>query len=356
MPDFFLYGATGYTGRRIAREAVERGLRPMLGGRSRESLQKLARELNCEFLTVGLDDPTVLAQSLGGARIVLHCAGPFSKTAPSMIAACLTAKAHYLDITGEIDVIERAANRDAAARAAGVTIMPAVGFDVVPTDCLAAFLAADLPDATHLALAFHGSGEVSPGTAKTAIAGAIIGGRARVDGKIVGVPFAWKTRTVPFADQPREAQTIPWGDVASAFYTTGIPNIETYLAMRPRDATRMRRLSFIAPLLRIPGVLGLLQSLIGRATKGPDDAELRDGRTEVWGEVRNAAGRTISRTLTTPNAYRLTVLSAVAAVERVLAGNVSHGFQTPARALGKEFVLSLPGVHLGPTKSTTKTG
>jgi short subunit dehydrogenase-like uncharacterized protein len=353
MPDFFLYGATGYTGRRIAREAVERGLRPMLGGRSRESLEKLARELNCEFLTVGLDDPAVLAQSLDGVRIVLNCAGPFSKTAPPMIAACLAARAHYLDITGEIDVIEHAATQDAAAGAACVTIMPAVGFDVVPTDCLAALLAADLPDATHLALAFYGSGEVSPGTAKTAVEGAITGGRARIDGKIASVPFAWKSRTVPFADKPRDAQTIPWGDVASAFYTTGIPNIETYLAMSPRDATRMRRLSYIAPLLRIPGVMGLLQNLVGRMTPGPDDAELRDGRTEVWGEVRNVAGRIISRTLTTPNAYRLTVLSAVAAVERLLQGNVPVGFQTPACALGKEFVLSLPDVHLGPTKSTT---
>jgi short subunit dehydrogenase-like uncharacterized protein len=344
--NWLIYGANGYTGRLIAREAARRGLKPILAGRDVAKVDELARQLDCPSRVFALDDDVALRVALQDATVVLNCAGPFSKTAPAMIAGCLQRRASYLDITGEIDVIEHAAKQDAAAREAGVSLIPAVGFDVVPTDCLAALLADEMPDATHLALAFHGSGAMSPGTLKTAAEGSVYGGRARIDGRITPVPFAWKTRSIPFADGLREAQTIPWGDVASAFHTTGIPNIETYLAMPPADAARMRRMNHFAFLLRMPFVLRFVQAQIAKHVHGPDDAELANGRTEIWGEVRNDAGRTVSMTLTTPNAYRLTALSAVAAVERVLEGNVPVGFQTPARAFGPEFVLSLPGVTL----------
>jgi short subunit dehydrogenase-like uncharacterized protein len=283
-------------------------------------------------------------------KVVLNCAGPFSKTAARLIDACLEVGASYLDITGEIDVIECAARHDAEAKAAGVAVIPAVGFDVVPTDCLAAMLHDALPDATHLTLAFTGTGVMSPGTLKTALEGIPHGGRVRRDGRIEPVPALWKTRTIPFPGGVREAVTIPWGDVASAFYTTGIPNIETYLAMPPRELARMRRMQWFAPLLKLPFVLRAVQSYVAKQVRGPDDAELATGRTEIWGEVRNAAGRTLTATLTTPNAYRLTVLTAVAAVERVLKSETAPGFQTPARAFGKEFIATIPGVAVrGPS-------
>lgn len=344
MSEFLIYGANGYTGRLIAREAAARGMKPTLAGRDAFQVEALAKELKLPSRVFALGDLASKIELLQGVRVVLNCAGPFSQTAPAMIAACLRAKVSYFDITGEIDVIEHAAGRDHSAREADVSLIPAVGFDVVPTDCLAAMLKEKLPDAMHLALAFHGTGAMSPGTLKTAVEGSVHGGRARINGHIVPVPFAWKTQTVTFADGPREAQTIPWGDVASAFYTTGIPNIETYMALPRRDAARMRRLNRFSFLLGLPFVLNFVQSQIGKRVRGPNIVELNKGRTEVWGEVRNAAGRTISMTMTTPNAYRFTALSAVAAVERVLQGGIAPGFQTPARAFGAEFVLSIPGV------------
>lgn len=346
MSEWLLYGANGYTGKRIAREAVSRGLTPIVAGRDPATIEALADELWCEARTFGLDESADVAAGLRGVKVVLNCAGPFSRTAAPLIEACLQVGASYLDITGEIDVIEHAATCDAAARAAGVTVLPSVGFDVVPTDCLAAMLHDALPDATHLTLAFTGTGVMSPGTLKTALEGIPRGGRVRRNGRIERVPALWKTRTIPFAGGSREAVTIPWGDVASAFYTTGIPNIETYMAMPPRELTRMQRLQWFTPLLKIPFVLRAVQGYVAQHVRGPDDAELATGRAEVWGEVRNAAGRTVTATLTTPNAYRLTALTAVAAVERSLQGNVASGFQTPARAFSKEFVTTIAGVEL----------
>lgn len=352
MPEFLIYGANGYTGRLIAREAVSRGLSPIVAGRNQTEIAKLADELKCESRTFRLDDRAETLDGLRSVRVVLNCAGPFARTAAPLIDACLQVGASYLDITGEIDVIEQAATFDAAARAAGVTICPAVGFDVVPTDCLAAMLHEALPDASHLTLAFTGTGVMSPGTLKTALEGIPRGGRVRREGRIERVPALWKTRTVPFLGGPCTAVTIPWGDVASAFHTTGIPNIDTYMAMPPRELARMRRMQWFTPLLKMPFVLRAVQRYVAKHVRGPDDAELASGRAEAWGEVRNAAGRTLTATLTTPNAYRLTVLTAVAAVERVLNNATTSGSLTPARAFGKEFITTIPGVEVcGPTET-----
>jgi len=344
MSDWLLYGANGYTAKLIAREAKLRGLWPILAGRDRKTIEPLARELGFEHRIFGLDDAATTAKQLAGVKLVLNCAGPFVRTAPPLIAGCLAAKASYLDITGEIDAIEHAARSDDAARAAGVSIIPSVGFDVVPTDCLAAMLKADMPDATYLALAFTGSGVVSPGTAKTMLESMPHGGRMRIEGRIVGVEPGGRTRTIPFPSGPKPCTAIAWGDVASAFHSTAIPNIETYTMMGKGGGRRMR---LLAPLLKLPPAMALARWFVDRTIHGPNEEELRTGRSEIWGEVRNAAGDVRTGTLTTPNGYRLTVLTSLAAVERTLNGGISPGFQTPSRAFGKDFVLAIPGVTYG---------
>src|SRR3954449_4542055 len=228
-PVWMIYGANGYTGELIAREAVRRGQKPILGGRNAEKLATLANELGLESRAFPLDAP-----QLDGIEAVLHCAGPFVHTSAAMVRACIAAGAHYLDITGEIPVFESImAMTDDAARA-GVTLIPGVGFDVVPTDCLAAMLAARRPGATELELAFYSPGaEISRGTLKTMIESIGDGGAIRENGKIVRVPPAFDAKEIPFSIAPRMAMTIPWGDVSTAFHTTGIPNIRVYTAASP---------------------------------------------------------------------------------------------------------------------------
>ena len=205
-----IYGATGYTGRLIARHAVELGLRPTLAGRNEERVAKLAGELNCPSLTFPVASASQLSDRLRGFSAVLNCAGPFSQTARPMMEGCIAAGVDYLDITGEIDVIEFAASLSERAKQAGVALIPAVGFDVVPSDCLAAMLAQRLPGAQKLELAFTALGGMSPGTTKTMIEALPSGGRARIDGAIRRVPIAWKTMEVPFRHRKLMAVSIPW--------------------------------------------------------------------------------------------------------------------------------------------------
>src|SRR4029079_7283209 len=114
------------------------------------------------------------------------------------------------------------------------------GFDVVPTDSVAAMLKQKLPDASQLVLAFEAGGGPSPGTARTSVAGLAQGGRARRNGELVEVPLAWKVREFERDGKRRSAMTIPWGDVYTAFVSTGIPNIETYMAVSPKTISRTR--------------------------------------------------------------------------------------------------------------------
>lgn len=344
MLPFLLYGANGYTGELIARRAVRRGVKPVLAGRNREAIERLAAELACEHRVFALDaaDAVGAAAHLAGVSAVLNCAGPFAATGVPMMEACLHAGVHYLDITGEIAVIEAAAARGDRARERGITLLPAAGFDVVPSDCLAAMLATELPGATHLQLGFAAIGRMSRGTAKTALEGLADGGRARIDGKIARIPAAWKMREIPFRSGKRLAMTIPWGDVASAYYSTGIPNIEVYIAAPKRQITWMRRLRWAVPLLRLGPIKRLLRRAIEKQPPGPTEDQRRRGRSSLWGLVRDAGGREVSGTLETMEGYELTMHTALESVQRVAAGQVSPGFQTPSLAFGKDYILHFP--------------
>jgi short subunit dehydrogenase-like uncharacterized protein len=341
---WLLYGANGYTGELIAREAVRRGMRPVLAGRSRPKIEKLAAELNCPSAVFDLDDHTALVKSLQDVAAVLHCAGPFSQTARSMMQACLATHIHYLDITGEISVFELAHGVHEKALRAGVMLCPGVGFDVVPTDCVALKLKLAMPDATHLALGFDSNSGFSKGTAKTAIESAGAGSLIRRDGRIVEVPLASQTRRIDFGAGERLAVGIPWGDVSTAYYTTGIGNIEVFTASSSKGIKRMRRANLLRPILRRRWTKALLKLAVERRVRPPDQAQRDNNPSFVWGEVRNAGGKTLTAKLRTLNGYALTVASSLGIMtEILLADSPPAGFTTPGLLVGPDFVSTLPG-------------
>jgi short subunit dehydrogenase-like uncharacterized protein len=257
---------------------------------------------------------------------------------------------HYLDITGEIAVFEHCAAQHARAADAGVVVLPGVGFDVVPSDCLAATLHEALPSATSLELAFAGSGtrgaRISRGTAKTMLEGIDQGGAVRRDGRIERVPLVWRTRRVAFRDRERDTASIPWGDVATAFHSTGIPNIVVYTAMARRQISALKVARFLTPLVRLATVKRALARRIERSVPGPDEEARRTGQTQLWGRVTDATGRSVEGTLVTPEAYRLTAETAVESARRVAAGAVRPGFRTPSLAFGANYIAEFGGCDL----------
>lgn len=340
---WMIYGANGYTGELIAREAARRGLKPVLAGRRRESVEALARTLGLEARAFGLDDAAALAEHIKGHALVLNCAGPFSATAAPMMEACLRARAHYLDITGEIAVFEHAQSLNDRARDAGVVLCPGVGFDVIPTDCVAAALKAALPDATHLALGFDSRSGFSPGTAKTSVEGLAQGGKVRRDRKIVTVPLAYEVRRIDFGDGEKDAMTIPWGDVSTAYHTTGIPNIQAFIPGSPRMIANARRANYVRPLLGLQWVQKLLKAHIAKTVEGPNEEKRAQMPTFVWGEATNARGEKKTARIRTANGYSLTITGSLAVVEHLTAARPAGGAYTPARLVGPDLVTRLPG-------------
>jgi len=343
--NWMIYGANGYTGRLTAAEAVRRGMQPVLAGRSEASVSPLATELGLEYRVFSLDDPTGLRQAISGMKLVLHCAGPFSISSEPMASACLAQRVHYLDITGEISVFAALHLLHEQAQRNDVVLIPGSGFDVVPSDCLAASLVNALPAATRLQLAFEAGGGPSPGTAKTSIEGLKNGGCVRKEGRLKRVPLAWKTRKIPFAHAERTGVTIPWGDVYTAYVSTGVPDIEVYISVPPSAIANLRRMRWFQSLLGLGPVQSFLKKRIEKNVSGPTDQGRNESDAQLWGEVTSADGRTVQATMTTPNGYDLTVSASLGIVEFLLANDVEGGFYTPSLLMGADYAASLPGVE-----------
>lgn len=342
---WMIYGANGYTGELIARAAAKRGLKPILAGRSTEKIKPLAEELELEARIFSLDKPETVKQALKDISLVLHCAGPFSKTSAPMLEGCIAAKTHYLDITGEISVMEHAHHPDQAKRAkgAGVVLCPGVGFDVIPTDCVASKLKELLPDATSLSLGFHSGSKVSPGTVKTMIEGLGSGSLKRINGKITKSELGKDRREIDFGQGTRSAISIPWGDVSTAYYTTGIPNIDTWVPMPEFLITATSFLDIIQPIMDKPAVKTALKKLADQFISGPDEETRKKQPTFIWGEAKNSHGVIKTVRIQTANVYTVTIEGALASVQYLLEKQPEGGSYTPAVLFGSELVEELSG-------------
>src|SRR5215211_3261925 len=263
MNNFLIYGSYGYTGQLIVARAVQEGLRPLLAGRNEKKLRLQAERYNLDCRAFPLNESAKLDSALLEVDAVLHCAGPFVHTFRQMAEACLRTKRHYVDISGEIPGFEALAAMDRQAKEAGIMLLPGAGFDVVPSDCLAAHLKRRLPSATHLQLFVRGVGAgVSRGTAKSGIENMHRGGMIRRAGQLTQVPAAWSVREQDFGRGPVKVVSIGWGDVSTAYYSTGIPDIETYFAFPGMYINFLKMMRVIGPLLYNRPVKNLLKFMI----------------------------------------------------------------------------------------------
>jgi len=344
---WMIYGAYGYTGRLIAALATERGELPILAGRDERRLRDLGERLELEHRAFGLGDPAAVRHGLDGIDAVAHCAGPFSSTAEPMVTACIDTGTHYLDITGEVDVFESVLARADEARSAGICLLPGSGFDVVPTDCLAGLLARALPEATRLELALKVGGGVSPGTAKTAMESLGSAARARVGGAIAAVPSDRRRRQVTFADGPATVFALTWGDVSTAYRSTGIGDIVVYAALPAVVGAITGVAQMAGPATRSPLVQGIFKRLVARLP-GPSAKARSEGHAQIWGQVTDRNGTRVQGTVTTLNAYDLTADAVIRVAQMVTAGKVEPGAHTPAQAFGPDFVRELDGATVHP--------
>ncbi|WBU62974.1 saccharopine dehydrogenase family protein [Paracoccus aerodenitrificans] len=353
MTDLMVYGAYGYSGELVVRELVRRGRKPVIAGRSADKLIPLAQELSLPHRAFDVTDAT---EALQGIKTLLNCAGPFAKTAAPLVDTCLAQSIHYIDITGEIPVFTYCHQRAEQARKAGVILCPGAGFDVVPTDCLAAELKSRIPNAETINLAFSFGTKPSIGTATTALEAIQQGGRIRRDHELKPVGNAYRLRRIPFPSDTLWTATLPWGDVYTSGISTGVPNGMVYAAL-PLPAGILTKLtSPIRSLFGKPFVKSRLEKLIRKNfSGGPDDQARAEERTEFWGEAIAPGGKRLEMHFSAPNVYSLTVDAAVG----ITCWCHDHegdtaGYFTASMLMGKEFISTLTDVS--PMTEVTQAG
>jgi short subunit dehydrogenase-like uncharacterized protein len=347
LPPFLLYGANGFTASLIIDLAATYGLQPILAGRNEAKIKALAHQHGLLYRIADVADAKTFDEMLQGMPVVLNCAGPFSRTALPVQQACLRTQTHYLDITGEIAVFEQGIALHKEAKTRNIMLMSGVGFDVVPTDCMALYLKQRLPDATHLQLAFSTSGgKVAHGTAITAVESLGAGGMVREQGQLRAVPTAHKTLQVPFtSDKYTSCMAIPWGDLSTAYYTTSIPNIETYMAASPATIQLAKLSNYMNWLIGNKWFKGLIKRRIDQSINAPDKAGPEGVCAFVFGKLWNESGVSVQARLIVPEAYSLTALTALTITKKVISGNWKQGFQTPAGLYGSELILEIGGTY-----------
>ena len=324
MKTLLIYGATGYTGRMIAKQAKDAGLNFVIAGRNKEKLDELAKTLDVRAHAFALDDAGALPRHLDGITVVLNCAGPFAHTSESLMRACIIQGVHYLDITAEINVYRLAESLHDLASTARVMLLPGVGWDVVPTDCLAVTIAEKVHEPVRLRIALQVSGSMSQGSAFSV--GEIIsaGLLARVNGELTTKTDA-KTDFFDFGEGKVECAPLSFGDLVTAWHSTGIPNIEMYVHVSG-DAFPSGDLS------RLPD--------------GPSQEERAGNVARAVVEMTGVDGDIHHAVIETVNGYSYTPLAAVEAARRVLSGTSQPGFQTPAKVFGADFALSIQGTRI----------
>jgi len=346
VSNFLIYGSYGYTGQLIVELTVKEGMRPILAGRDEKKLRVQAKKYDLEYRVFSLDETDKLDSALLEVNTVLHCAGPFVLTYRQMAEACIRTKRHYVDISGELEGFEALTKMSKDAKKANIMLMPGGGFDVVPSDCLAAYLHEKLPTATHFRLFIRGiGGGVSRGTARSGAENMHRQGRIRKDGKLTQVPPAWQVLEQDFGRGPVRVVSVGWGDVSTAYYSTKVPNIETYFAF-PRFVIQFLKLSrYIGPLVYSRPVRNLLKWIIGIVIpSGPSRKQNETGFSLMVAEMRDE-NQTVRAKLRTPEGYRCTALTTVEIMKRISNGDLKTGFQTPSLAYGAEFIMQFDGVE-----------
>jgi saccharopine dehydrogenase (NAD+, L-lysine-forming) len=343
-----LYGATGFTGRMLAARLARAGIDLMLGGRDPAKLAGVADVVERPFRAFGLDRPAPIEAAVGDVNVVLNAAGPFTETAPAMMDACVRRGVHYLDLAGEWSVFSRAQDLSPAAAAAGVMLMPGVGFTLVASDCLMALAVDRAPGAAFLRVGLSRPLVMSRGTAVAA--GRLFEPWAltRRGGALCASPLGERTHEFDFGFGLTEAVAVSMPDVVAGQHSTGIGDIEFYCEAGWVTRLAMRSAALIAPWTerRAWDRVAELASLAWPSD--PPAEALESAGFVLVVEATDRWRRKKSVRMRTMDGYSVTAFTAPEIVRRVLSGAVAPGFQTPAGLYGGELILDLGCAYLEP--------
>lgn len=339
LNQIMVYGANGYTAQLIIKDLLKLNVKPVLAGRNKNYIEEVANQFNCQHRIFSVDDESKILENLSGINTLLNCAGPFKYTAKKLIDACLSTKVNYLDIEGEIDVLESIRLYDEKAKGKGIVILPSVGFDVVPTDILAKKLSEKMPDATSLKIGLKNEkGGVSRGTWLTTFEMLGVPGKIRKDGQIIDSIIGEKTFSIKQNGFKFYGISIPWADVYSAYYSTGIPNVGVYMYFPPALSFLRGLSKLLQKIFSNQSIKKTFSNIVIRSKFGPNKKEREKSTSIIIEKLSNDKGDSITEAYRFIDGYCLTASSASNITIRVNNGEVEPGVKTPSLAVGSDFI------------------
>lgn len=339
-----IYGVTGYTGHLIIKEALAKGIAFTIAGRNAEKIQSLAVEFNLPSLSFGLDDQAVIIRNIRPFSLVLNVAGPYSYTTKPMAEACLEAGVHYVDLCGELDLLDWFHSQHDRALEKKVALVGGAGFNHTPTNCVAGKLHEFMPDATHLELAVHlGGGSISHGTMSSMILLLGESGTFRKNGILQSEPLGKKRQTIDFGVGIKNCISIPWGDINASWYSTKISNIRTYTSASFLAWLLLKGQFLLNPVLRSTWFRKQLQHWADRKFTGPSHSEIKLIKTRIYGKVWNDSGQEKELLVECAESYIFSARSAIKIVQRMMENPGICGYKTPAQILNFEDFMSITG-------------
>ncbi len=331
-----VYGAGGHTGRAIVARAKGRGLDVVVAGRPSAALAQLAQSAQCEMRTAPIGDAQALANLVQDIGVVINAAGPFAVTASPMVAACVGAGCHYLDINGEIDAYEFVADWGPDAVEANVVLVPGAGYCVVASSVLLAGLLATIaaPAApVKVRIAFAGGPASSVGSIRSLYTALYPGVTVVRDRELTSVPIGAVERALDFKGSLArvDCTAISVADTCAALFDAppSVRQIESYV-----EGTLLVRAAFEASgrltrLSKVQPWKWLVEQGVGRWPATPDTGV--DTRASVLVEVEDPWRQTVQVVHDTPSTYAFTAVAVVAAAQFLLAAQAPPpGFHTPA--------------------------
>ncbi|KAK8097753.1 uncharacterized protein PG998_013239 [Apiospora kogelbergensis] len=339
MARIMIYGANGYTGRLASEHAKTLDIPLILAGRSEAAIAHVAASLNAPHRVFDLTGPSLTVSVLKdeNVKVLLNCAGPFALTAEPLIAACIEAGVHYLDISAELGSYQLALDRAGAAEKANVMLLPGCGGSVAMLGCLAAHAVRNIQSPTRIDIALRVAGPMSRGSVASAAGSSMAGVKClqRLDNALL----PWSQQDGGSKESAGGQFDFDNGDGLVSCFPLTLPDLIT--VGKSTGVANIRTFACVGG----PGAMSFPDE--GKIIKDGPTAEEREASPyHAAVTVTDADGGIGRAVLHTVNGYTFTAMASVEAARRVLAGEVKAGFQTPAMLFGKNFVETIAGSRL----------
>lgn len=254
-----LFGATGYTGTRVAARLEREGLPFRIAGRSVERLQSLSSQLSSrpDWIVADSADPQMIPALFNETTLLINCVGPFTDLGERVVRQAAVSGVHYIDSTNELGFVYRMQTYQRLAAQSGAILVPSCAFEVALADCGASLLSCSFPGPyDEVSVVYHLPGVGSSrGTRRSALRSLATSWITYKDGQWIGVAPASRSRKFIFTGKTHPAISIPSSESVTFPAHLAVKTVTTWMTVSPLSG-------FLGPIL-LPFAARFLRSIAG---------------------------------------------------------------------------------------------